>query len=61
MHKPVIYQEIAGCASRSTATMRSGTAIGWDFSWRLDTRRALVIDPVLVYSTYLGGSDIDIG
>jgi len=27
---------------------------------RYDTRQALLIDPVLAYSTYLGGSDIDI-
>ena len=39
-------------------------APGDRFGFRLgayDTRRPLVIDPVLAYSTYLGGSNIDNG
>ncbi|MEA2203887.1 MAG: hypothetical protein QOE77_663 [Blastocatellia bacterium] len=60
--RPLIYQEIAG--ERRTVTGgyavesdgRVGFAVG-----EYDSALPLVIDPVLSYSTYLGGSDTDEG
>ncbi len=61
-HAPVIYQE--------TGAKRQTVAGGWKLrgahvaSFRLanyDRSRPIVIDPVLVYSTYLGGSGGDSG
>ena len=60
MHRPYIYQEIGGTkrsiagAYAKRADGRIGFAVG-----PYDTARPLVIDPVLLYSTYLGGSGID--
>jgi hypothetical protein len=58
--KPVIYQEAAG-ARREVA---GGYAVGRDGRVRFslgeyDSTLPLVIDPVIVYSTYLGGSKSD--
>lgn len=55
--KPVIYQEIAGIKRFVDGHYRAngGTSIGFELS-DFDPRYALVIDPTLVYSTYLGGS-----
>ncbi|HEX6184233.1 MAG TPA: SBBP repeat-containing protein [Pyrinomonadaceae bacterium] len=60
--KPFVYQEVAG-ARRAveggyevSADGRVGFALG-----SYDTSLTLVIDPVLVYSTYLGGSGGDQG
>ena len=61
-HKPVIYQELDGerlpIDGRYALLdkQRVGFAIG-----RYDARLPLVIDPVLGYSTYLGGNDQDYG
>jgi len=58
--RPVIYQEISG--------RRQGVAGGYTLLGRgvvglrvgrYDSRRPLVIDPVVDYATYLGGSDDD--
>lgn len=60
MHRPYIYQEIDG-AKRTIAggyTQRADGGIGFAVG-PYDTARPLVIDPVLIYSTYLGGSGID--
>jgi hypothetical protein len=60
MHRPYIYQEIGG-TKRSIAggyAKRADGRIGFAVG-RYDTARPLVIDPVLLYSTYLGGSGID--
>ncbi|MCG3116314.1 MAG: SBBP repeat-containing protein [Candidatus Manganitrophus sp. SA1] len=62
MHRPVIYQE--GKAGRETVSgryfleekRRVRFALG-----RYDRSRPLVIDPILSYSTYLGGSGVDSG
>jgi hypothetical protein len=59
-HRPVAYQEIGGkrkpVAGRfvQAGAGRIGFAVA-----RYDTRRALVIDPVFAYSTYLGGGSDD--
>jgi hypothetical protein len=58
--KPVVYQEVDGyrqeVASRYVLT--SEREVGFELA-AYDRGRALVIDPVLAYSTYLGGSDSD--
>ena len=60
MRRPYIYQEIEGTKRAiaggyvKRADGRIGFAVG-----PYDTARPLVIDPVLLYSTYLGGSGID--
>jgi hypothetical protein len=56
-HKPLVYQDEAGqrraisCSFRLTANSSVRFALG-----SYDHSRPLIIDPVLVYSTYLGGS-----
>jgi len=60
--RPTVYQLIDGLrhavAGHFTldAQRRIGVALG-----RYDTRRPLIIDPVLGYATYLGGSNYDQG
>jgi hypothetical protein len=60
MHRPYIYQEIDGAKHpiaggyAKRADGRIGFAVG-----PYDTKRPLVIDPVLLYSTYLGGTGSD--
>ena len=56
-HKPVIYQEIDGVrqAIAGGYVRRRNGRIGFQVA-RYDTRRPLIIDPVLIYSTYLGGT-----
>jgi hypothetical protein len=59
-HKPLIYQDIGGKRRMVDGRyslldeQRVGFVVG-----QYDTTQALVIDPVLAYSTYLGGSDIE--
>lgn len=55
--KPVIYQEVAGERKIVDGRfVRKGkSAIGFQVG-HYDRSRELIIDPVLVYSTYLGGS-----
>jgi Calx-beta domain/Beta-propeller repeat/Domain of unknown function (DUF4214) len=60
--KPVLYQEVAGVRR----AVDGGYVVGADgrVGFRVgeyDAHRTLVIDPVLSYSTYLGGSDSDEG
>ena len=55
--RPVVYQRIAG-RRRAVAgryVLKGGGRVGFALG-SYDRRRALVIDPVLTYSTYLGGS-----
>ncbi len=58
-HKPVVYQEVAGerVAVAGAYEVR-GQRVGFKLG-RYDPTRALVIDPVVTYLTYLGGSAAD--
>ena len=61
-HAPEIYQEIAG-ARRTVAAnyvVKRVHEVGLEIG-AYDAARPLVIDPVLVYSTYLGGRSDDVG
>jgi uncharacterized protein (TIGR03437 family) len=61
-HAPVVYQDVDGARQMveghyvALGTHEIGFAIA-----EYDQTRALVIDPVLVYSTYLGGFDNETG
>jgi hypothetical protein len=56
-HKPVVYQEIGGVRRDVDGgyVRKSATRVGFEVA-EYDRSRPLVIDPVLSYSTYLGGS-----
>lgn len=58
--RPVAYQMIDGRKQTVAARYRrlNGGRIGFRLA-RYDTKRPLVIDPTLIYSTYLGGSSVD--
>ncbi len=60
--KPVIYQEIKGkrLAVDGSYKIFNGNTYGFRVA-SYDHSKKLVIDPVLVYSTYLGGTDQDTG
>ncbi|HET8760889.1 MAG TPA: SBBP repeat-containing protein, partial [Nitrospiria bacterium] len=67
--KPVVYQmingqrvDVAGAFTVQTPVQQGSRvfAYGFDVAW-YDATQPLVIDPTLVYSTYLGGGDSDIG
>jgi hypothetical protein len=60
-HAPVAYQERDGRRVEVTAKYEvRGSSIGFALG-SYDRSRELVIDPVLVYSTYLGGNGGDVG
>ncbi len=61
-HKPVIYQDIGGMRRRVAGgyALRNGHTVGFKLAG-YDHHRSLTIDPSLVYSTYLGGSNADVG
>ncbi|MEK6406223.1 MAG: SBBP repeat-containing protein [Acidobacteriota bacterium] len=62
MHKPSVYQEVGG-AKHSVAgryVLKGRRRIGFEIG-EYDKSRALVIDPVLTYSTFLGGTGSDYG
>jgi hypothetical protein len=62
MQKPVVYQEKDGARQEIAGRYRlnSEQEIGFDIA-AYDAARPLVIDPVLAYSTFLGGSGQDNG
>ena len=61
-HKPVIYQEVDGVRQVIAGGYRIEDQQHVRFEvGAYDASRPLVIDPVLVYSTYLGGSGLDRG
>lgn len=57
LHAPQVYQVLDGEKKLVTArfAMRGGNTVGFELG-SYDRRRALVIDPVLTYSTFLGGT-----
>lgn len=58
--RPVAYQEVGG--TRNIVPVRYALRRNNQVEFRLgryDARQRLVIDPILSYSTYLGGSNID--
>jgi hypothetical protein len=61
-HKPVAYQEVDGIRKEIAAryVQRRKNLIGFEVA-AYDSHRRLVIDPVLAYSSYLGGGDADTG
>jgi uncharacterized repeat protein (TIGR01451 family) len=62
LQKPVIYQDIDGRRRHVAGSYRLDDAGDVTFQvGSYDTTRPLVIDPVLVYSTFLGGSGYDFG
>jgi hypothetical protein len=62
MHAPVIYQETAGVRTTVAGgyVLKETQEVSFEVA-AYDTSRPLVIDPMLVYSTYLGGSGGDFG
>ncbi|MBV9958479.1 MAG: SBBP repeat-containing protein, partial [Acidobacteria bacterium] len=61
-HKPIVYQTV-GEVQKEVAgnyVLKNGTQVGFEIG-EYDVSRPLVIDPVLVYSTYLGGTGYDAG
>jgi hypothetical protein len=62
MHAPVIYQETAGVRTTVAGgyVLKEPQQVSFEVA-AYDTSRPLVIDPMLVYSTYLGGSGFDRG
>jgi hypothetical protein len=62
VHKPVIYQEIGGARKsiKGGFVLKDGQTVGFQVA-AYDAAHPLIIDPVLVYSTYLGGSGFDRG
>jgi len=61
-HKPVLYQQVDGQRQTVAGAFRllAGNTVSFTLG-RYDRTRQLVIDPVLVYSTYLGDSGGDTG
>ncbi len=59
-HKPSVYQEINGRRKEITGRYRldKNGQVGFEIG-KYDRSQPLVIDPVLLYSTYLGGSSND--
>ncbi|MGH8594524.1 MAG: SBBP repeat-containing protein, partial [Gammaproteobacteria bacterium] len=62
MHKPLIYQEVEGVRQPIAGgyVRKNERQVGFEIA-AYDRARPLVIDPVLVYSTYLGGNGFDGG
>ncbi|MCX6827179.1 MAG: SBBP repeat-containing protein, partial [candidate division Zixibacteria bacterium] len=60
---PVVYQEVGGSRQPVTAeyVIQSDHTFGFCLGSEFNSSLAVVIDPVLVYSTYLGGSGNDEG
>jgi hypothetical protein len=62
LHKPVIYQEVDGIRNHIEGAYLSKGRSRFGFELQnYDVSKPLVIDPVLSYSTYLGGNDVEIG
>src|SRR5207247_1930033 len=59
-HEPVVYQQIKGARKEIACkyVMKSRREVGFEIA-EYDTNEALIIDPVVSYSTYLGGRSAD--
>lgn len=59
--KPFIYQEVDGARKEISGgyALKDAQQVSFQVG-DFDVSRPLIIDPVLVYSTYLGGSDMDL-
>jgi hypothetical protein len=62
MHKPALYQEIGGIRKSigGSYMLKDSQSLGFQVD-SYDATKPLIIDPVLIYSTYLGGSGGDEG
>ncbi len=65
LHKPVVYQTDTHRPMGRTYVdaryvVRGGSRVGFEVAAH-DQKKALIIDPILSYSTYLGGSQDDLG
>jgi hypothetical protein len=62
LQKPVAYQVVEGkrVAVEACYALKFGNRAGLALG-RFDATKPLIVDPVLVYSTYLGGSGNDVG
>jgi hypothetical protein len=62
LHKPLVYQETDGVRQEIAGgyVLKGKQQVSFQVA-AYDASRPLVIDPVLSYSTYLGGSDSDAG
>ncbi len=62
LHKPIVYQRVSGTRKEVTGryVLRGKREIGFEVA-AYDIDKPLIIDPVLSYSTYLGGSAGDFG
>jgi len=60
--KPVVYQEISGVRQEISAdyVLKGAHQVAFKVG-AYDATKPLIIDPVLVYSTFLGGSGSDLG
>ena len=60
LRQPVAYQEIAGTKKPVAVhyVLRNAKNVSFQVA-AYDTHSTLVIDPILIYSTFLGGSNID--
>ena len=60
--KPLIYQEVDGVRHEVAGSykLKDKNTVGFQLA-DYDANRPLVIDPVLVYSTFLGGANVDSG
>lgn len=60
--KPVIYQELDGVRHEVAGNykLKDKNTVGFQIA-DYDATKPLVIDPVLVYSTFLGGANVDSG
>ena len=60
---PVVFQEIGGVRKTVTARykLHPDNSFGFELGADYDASRGVVIDPILIYSTYLGGGDNDGG
>lgn len=61
-HKPVVYQEVEGVRQEIEGgyVIKDAHRVGFKVA-AYDANQPLVIDPVLAYATYLGGSRRDLG